>query len=127
MAPPPSGYPMDECNATPPSRALPDRMFACALLPGRDRFGTGRALLVVVAVGDLLTLFEHVIFGLVVGNLTRHRGLVAIFGVVVRVLVVGVLVLWVAVAAGSHGCECCVRVPGTQQVLTRGQERSAAA
>ena len=63
---------MDECNATPPSRALPDRMFACALLPGRDRFGTGRALLVVVAVGDLLTLFEHVIFGLIVGNLGRH-------------------------------------------------------
>src|SRR5262245_37527937 len=94
---------------------------------GRDRSSAGRPLLVVVAVGDLLTLFERVSFGRVVGNLARHRGLVAIFGVVVRVLVVGVLVLWVAVAAGSHGCECCVRVPGTQQVLTRGQERSAAA
>jgi len=47
-------------------------------------------------------LFEHVVDGLVVGNLLRHRRLLAVLGVVVRVLVVGVLVLWVAVEAGCH-------------------------
>src|SRR5262249_7079987 len=69
---------------------------------------------VIVAVGDLLTLFEHVIFGLVVGNRGRHRGLLAILGVVVGVLVVGVLVLGFAPGAGAHGCESYLPVPGTQ-------------
>ena len=63
---------------------------------GEDR--TGPPLSVVFAVGDLLTLFEHVSFG----------------------LVVGVLILGVAIAAGSHGCESYSQVPGMQQVITAG-------
>src|SRR5215469_3480467 len=73
-----------------------------------------RPLPVIVAVRDLLTLFEHVIFGLIVGNRGRHRGLLAILGVVVRVLVVGVLILGVAVGTGCHGCESCLPVSGMQ-------------
>ena len=64
---------------------------------------TGWPLPLVVAVGDLLTLFEHVIFGLVVGDLGRYRGLLAVLGVVVGVLVVGVLILGIAAGAGNHG------------------------
>ena len=59
-----------------------------------------RPLPVVFAVGDFLALFEHVCFGLVVGNLFWRRRLLAILGVMVGVLVVGVLVLGVAVGAG---------------------------
>jgi hypothetical protein len=50
-----------------------------------------------------LALFEHVVFGLVVGDLSRHRGLLAVFGVVVGVLVVGVLVLGIAAGARNNG------------------------
>lgn len=64
--------------------------------------------------GDFLTLFGHVVFGLVVGNLCRRRGLLAILGLVVCVLVVGVFILGVAIGAGCHGCEFLLQVPGTQ-------------
>src|SRR5215475_8676981 len=80
-----------------------------------------QTLSVVVAVGDLLTLFEHVIFGLVVGNPGRHRGLLAVLGVVVGVLVVGVLILGVAAGARNHGCESYLPVPGTQTGGHRGR------
>ena len=73
-----------------------------------------RLLPVILAVRDFLALFEHVFFGLVVGNFFWRRGLLAILGVMVGVLVVGVLVLGVAVGAGWHGCESCLPVPGTQ-------------
>ena len=46
-----------------------------------------------------MTLFEHVIFGLVVGDLGRYRGLLVVLGV----LVVGVLILWIAAGPGNHG------------------------
>src|SRR5215471_16283189 len=52
----------------------------------------------------LLTLLEHVAFGLVVGDARRHRGLLAILGVVV-----GVLINRVAVGLGCHACESCRR------------------
>ena len=73
-----------------------------------------RLLPVILAVRDFLALFEHVFFGLVVGNICRRRGLLAILDVMVCVLVVGVLVLGVAVDAGCHGCEFRLKVPGTQ-------------
>ena len=73
-----------------------------------------RPLPVVVAIWDFLTLFEHVVFGFVVGNPRRRRGLLAILGVTVCVLVVGVLVLGIAVGVRCHGCEFCSPVPGTQ-------------
>jgi hypothetical protein len=69
---------------------------------------------VVLAVRDFLALFEHVFFGLLVGNTGRRGGLPAILGVMVRVLVVGVLVFGIAVSARCHGCEFCWSVPGTQ-------------
>src|SRR6266566_2707770 len=81
----------------------------CALPSGHDRLSAGRRLPVVVAVEDLLTLFEHVIFRLVVGNRGRCRRLLAVLGVVV-----GVLILGVAAGARCHGCEFCVPVSGTQ-------------
>src|SRR5215467_14547436 len=84
--------------------SCPGEALKCQTLP----------VVVIVAIGDLLALFEHVIFGLVVGNPGRHRGLLAIFGVVVRVLVVGVLILGVAAGAGCHGFESCLPVFGTQ-------------
>jgi len=46
--------------------------------------------------------------------------LLAILGIMVRVLVVGVLVLGIAVNAGCHGCEFCLPVPGTQQAAGAG-------
>jgi hypothetical protein len=42
-----------------------------------------RLLSVALAVRDFLALFEHVFFGLVVGNICRRRGLFAILGVMV--------------------------------------------
>ena len=81
--------------------------------PGHET-GKYRPLSVVLAVRDFLALFEHVFFGLVVGNFCGRRGLLAILGVMVGVLVVGVLVLGVAIGAGCHGCESCLPVPGTQ-------------
>ena len=74
----------------------------------------GKQLPVVLAVRDFLALFEHVFFGFVVGNICRRRGLLAILGITVCVLVVCVLVLGVAVDAGCHGCESCFQVSGTQ-------------
>jgi hypothetical protein len=71
---------------------------------------------VVLAVRDFLALFEHVFFRLFVGNTGWCRGLPAILGVMVRVLVVGVLVLGIAVDARCHGCEFCWPAPGTQPV-----------
>jgi len=62
----------------------------------------GGELLALVVVRDRLALFKHVRFRFVVRNLVRHRGLLAILDVEVRVLVVGVLVLWVAFEAGGH-------------------------
>ncbi len=62
-------------------------------------------------------MFEHVFFGLVVGNIGRRRGLPAILGIVVRVLVVGVLVLGITVDAGCHGCEFRLPLPGTQPAV----------
>ena len=73
-----------------------------------------RPLAVVLGVRDFLALFEHVFFGLVVGNICWRRGLLAILGVMAGVLVVGVLVLGVTAGAGCHGCESCLQVPGTQ-------------
>jgi len=73
-----------------------------------------RPLPVVLAVRDFLALFEHVCFGFVVGNFCWRRGLLAILGIMVGILVVGVLVLGVAVGTGCHGCECCLQVAGTQ-------------
>jgi carbonic anhydrase/acetyltransferase-like protein (isoleucine patch superfamily) len=81
--------------------------------PAAGRGGV-RPLPVVLAVRDFLALFEHVFFGLVVGNAGWRRGLVAILDVMIGILVVGVLVLGVAVGAGCHGCESCSKVPGTQ-------------
>ena len=50
-----------------------------------DPFGAeiseGRLLPVVLAIRDFLALFEHVFFGLLVGNTGRRRGLPAILGV----------------------------------------------
>jgi hypothetical protein len=46
-----------------------------------------RLLPVVLAIRDFLALFEYVFFGLLVGNTGRRRGLPAILGVMVRVLV----------------------------------------
>src|SRR6185437_11250557 len=73
-----------------------------------------RPLPVVLAVRDFLALFEHVCFGFVVGNFCWRRGLLAILGIMVGILVVGVLVLGVAVGTGCHGCECCLQVAWTQ-------------
>src|SRR5690348_6161217 len=88
-------------------------------LPRARPVGCRRPLpvILVVAVRDLLTLFEHVIFGLVVGNRGGCRGLLAILGVIVGVLVVGVLILGVAVSAGCHGRESSVPVSGMQKRL----------
>jgi hypothetical protein len=53
-------------------------MTGCAAAPGRllpseTNYSKCQTLpVVVVVVRDLLTLFEHVIFGLVVGNLSRY-------------------------------------------------------
>jgi hypothetical protein len=80
----------------------------------RGREPEYRPLLVVFAVRDFLALFEHVFFGLVVGNFFWRGGLLTILGVVVGVFVVGVLVLGVAVDAGWHACESCLQVPATQ-------------
>jgi hypothetical protein len=61
-----------------------------------------RPLPVVLAVRNFLALFEHVCFGLVVGNIYWRRGLLTILGVMVGIFVVGVLVLGVAIGAGCH-------------------------
>jgi hypothetical protein len=58
---------------------------------------------VILVVRDFLPLLEHVGFGFFIGNLVWRRGLLAILGVVVRVLVAGVLVFGVAVEARCHG------------------------
>src|SRR5215475_15616362 len=84
--------------------------------PARPVRRAGRATLrplpVVLAVRDFLALFEHVFFRLVVGDAGWRRGLLAILGVVVGILVVGVLVLGVVVGAGCHGCEATRGWPG---------------
>jgi len=69
-------------------------------------------------------LFEHVFFGLLVGNIGWRRGLPAILGIMVRVLVVGVLVLGIAVDAGGHGCESRLPLPGTQPAARAGTRYS---
>src|SRR6266516_1918871 len=109
-------------------------MTGYAAAPGQTRLAPScqarpiryQTLSVVVAVRDLLTLFEHVIFGLVVGNRGRRRGLLAIFGVVVGVLVVGVFILGVAAGAGDHGCESYCQCPGRKTVILAGAWQSAA-
>ncbi|HEY0998736.1 MAG TPA: hypothetical protein VGD83_03780 [Streptosporangiaceae bacterium] len=65
-------------------------------------------------------MFEHVFFGLLIGNTGRRRGLPAILGIVIRVLVVGILVLGIAVDTGCHGCEFCLPVPRTQEAARAG-------
>jgi hypothetical protein len=95
-------------------RSYPGGLKPCALPFGQERLSVGRPLPVVAAVGDFLTLFGHVISRLAVGNRGRRRGLLAILGVVVGVLVVGVLILRVAAGTGYQGRESCVPVPGTQ-------------
>jgi hypothetical protein len=95
-----------------PQLAADDRVRATAasLSPApcrtvEDRWSASRPLPVVVAVRNLLTLFEHVIFGLVIGDRGRLRRLFTILGIVV-----GVLILRVAAGAGCHGCESCAPV-----------------
>src|SRR5262249_20091431 len=67
-----------------------------------------------------MTLFEHVIFGLVVGDLGRYRGLLVVLGVVVGVLVVGVLILWIAAGPGYDGWVFPAGAPDAKQVITAG-------
>jgi hypothetical protein len=90
-------------------RSYPGGLKPCALPSGQERLSVGRPLPVVAAVGDLLTLFGHVISRLAVGNRGRRRALLAILGVVV-----GLLILRVAAGTGYQGRESCVPVPGTQ-------------
>jgi len=74
-------------------RSEPSRLKAAPCRPDKtDQVPTVLSP-VVVPVRDLLTLFEHVIFGLVVGNPGRRRGLLAILRAVAGVLVVDVLIL----------------------------------
>src|SRR5437667_10089971 len=99
-------------------------MTGYAAAPGQTRLAPScqarpiryQTLSVVVAVRDLLTLSEHGIFALVVGNRGRRRGLLAILGVVVGVLVVRVFILGVPARSAVHRCEASSQCPRRKTV-----------